>query len=392
MKAATWQGTKNIKVENVDDPEVILATDAVIEVTASAICGSDLHLYHGCVPTMEKGDILGHEFAGVVVEIGSGVKRVKVGDRVVIPFTISCGQCLNCKAGKFSLCTTSNPNGPKQAELMGYPTAGLFGYSHMYGGFSGGQSQYVRVPFIDVGALVLPDGISEEHALFLSDIFPTGYMAADNCSIRPGQTVAVWGCGPVGQFAIKSAFLLGAGKVFAIDKYQERLDLAAKSGAIPVNYEKNDVLKFLQDQTDGLGPDACIDAVGMEAYGHTPDAMTDRVLQAAKIETDRSHALRQAIQVCRGGGVISIPGVYVGIVDNFPLGIAFGKGLSFKMGQTHVQRYLEPLLKLIEENKIDPRFIITNKITLDEVPKAYEDFAKKEGGCIKYVLDPRKAA
>jgi threonine dehydrogenase-like Zn-dependent dehydrogenase len=337
---------------------------------------------------MEKGDVLGHEFAGRIVEVGSAVKNLKVGDRVVVPFTISCGMCPMCRSQKFSLCIKSNPNGEQQAKVTGYPTAGLFGYSHMYGGFWGGQSEYVRVPFADVGALVLPDSISEEHALFLSDIFPTGYMAADNCKIQPGQTVAVWGCGPVGQFAIKSAFLLGAGKVFAIDRFVERLNMAEASGAVPINYESADVLQLLKDLTDGYGPDACIDAVGLEAHGHTPDAALDNVLQAVRLETDRSHALRQAIQACRNGGIVSIPGVYVGILDNFPLGIAFAKGLTFAMGQTHVQKYLRPLLKLIEEDKIDPRFVITNRISLDDVPKAYEQFAKKEGGCIKYVMNP----
>ncbi|HEY9679291.1 MAG TPA: zinc-dependent alcohol dehydrogenase [Drouetiella sp.] len=390
MRALTWQGTNRVEISDVPDPRIEQSTDVVIEVTSSAICGSDLHLFHGYVPTMERGDVLGHEFAGRVVEVGADVKRVKVGDRIVVPFTISCGQCVMCKNQKFSLCVKSNPNGEKQSKVAGYPTAGLFGYSHLYGGFPGGQAEYVRVPFADVGACVLPDGISEEHALFLSDIFPTGYMAADNCKIQPGQVVAVWGCGPVGQFAIKSALLLGAEKVFAIDRFQERLDLAQKSGAIPINYEKLDVLEVLKEQTDGYGPDACIDAVGMEAHGSTLDAKVDKVLQAVKLETDRSHALRQAIQVCRNGGVISIPGVYVGILDNFPLGMAFGKGLSFAMGQTHVQTYLDPLLKLIVDGKIDPRFVITNRISLDEVPSAYERFAKKEGGCIKFVLDPKK--
>jgi threonine dehydrogenase-like Zn-dependent dehydrogenase len=388
MKALTWQGTNKVQIDNVEDPKIVDNTDVLIEVTASAICGSDLHLYHGYVPTMEKGDVLGHEFAGRIVEVGSAVKNLKIGDRIVVPFTISCGECGMCKAQKFSLCVKSNPNGEQEAKVNGYPTAGLFGYSHMYGGFWGGQSEYVRVPFAEVGALVLPDSISEERALFLSDIFPTGYMAADNCNIQVGQIVAVWGCGPVGQFAIKSAFLLGAKQVFAIDRFVERLNMAEASGAIPINYEKEDVLQVLKNQTDGYGPDACIDAVGMEAHGHTPDAVIDKVLQTVRLETDRSHALRQAIQCCRNGGVVSIPGVYVGILDNFPLGMAFGKGLSFAMGQTHVQKYLRPLLKLIEEEKIDPRFVITNRISLDEVPAAYEQFAKKEGGCIKYVLNP----
>ena len=299
MKALTWQGTNHVRIDQVKDPKIEQATDVVIEVTASAICGSDLHLYHGYVPSMEKGDVLGHEFAGRVVETGSDVKKIKVGDRIVVPFTISCGVCAACKAEKFSLCLKSNPNGAQEAKVVGYPTAGLFGYSHMYGGFPGGQAEYVRVPFADIGALVLPEGISEEHALFLSDIFPTGYMAAENCRIEPDHCVAVWGCGPVGQFAIKSALLLGAKKVFAIDRFEERLALARKSGAITINYEKLDVLEVLKEQTDGFGPDACIDAVGMEAHGHTFDAVADKVLQAVKLETDRSHALRQAIQACR---------------------------------------------------------------------------------------------
>ena len=392
MRALTWQGTRKVQIDNVPDPKIKDASDIIIKVTASAICGSDLHLYDGYVPTMEKGDVLGHEFAGEVVETGSEVKNLKIGDRVVVPFTISCGECVMCKNKKFSLCVTSNPKGKEQAKIVGYQTAGLFGYSHMYGGIPGGQAEYVRVPFGDVGPIVLPDSISEEHALFLSDIFPTGYMAAENCKIEKGQTVAVWGCGPVGQFAIKSAFLLGAGKVFAIDRFIERLNLAEGSGAIPINYEKEDVLQVLKEKTDGYGPDACIDAVGLEAHGHTPDAIIDNVLQATKIQTDRSHALRQAIQCCRSGGIVSIPGVYVGILDNFPLGMAFAKGLSFAMGQTHMQRYLKPLLTLIEEDKIDPRFVITNRITLDEVPESYDKFVKKEGGCIKFVIDPTKAA
>jgi len=390
MKALTWQGKNNVSVETVDDPKIMAPTDIILEITSSAICGSDLHLYHGLVSTMEKGDVLGHEFAGKVVEVGSAVKRVKVGDRVVIPFTISCGHCLFCSAGKFSLCLQSNPNAEMLAKVTGYTTAGLFGYSHLYGGFAGGQAEYARVPFADVGAVVLPEEISEEHALFLSDIFPTGYMAAENCNIQPGEIVAVWGCGPVGQFAIRSAFLLGASKVIAIDKVPERLVMAENGGASAIDYSKVDVLEAIKHMTDGLGPHACIDAVGMESFGHTPDALIDDVLQAVKLETDRSHALRQAIQCCRNGGVVSVPGVYVGIVDNFPLGIAFGKGLTFKMGQTHVQSYTKKLLGLIVKGEIDPRFVISHRVGLDQVPDAYAMFAKKKDGCTKVVLSPHQ--
>lgn len=388
MKAVTWHGTKDVRVDRVEDPKIINTSDIIVEVTSSAICGSDLHLYHGYVMTMKEGDILGHEFAGRVVEVGSAVKKVRVGDRVVIPFTISCGDCFFCKKQEFSLCQDSNPNAAQEEKITGHATAGLFGYSHMYGGFSGGQAQYVRVPFADVGACVLPEGISEEHALFLSDIFPTGYMAAENCAIKQCETVAVWGCGPVGQFAIRSAFMLGAGKVIAIDRFPERLAMAAKSGALAINYSNEDVIEALQHMTNGLGPDACIDAVGMEAHGTSADALIDNVLQTMKIETDRSHALRQAIKACRSGGIISIPGVYVGILDNFPLGVAFAKGLSFKMGQTHVQKYMKPLLARIESGEIDPRFVISHKITLDEVPAAYKTFSEKHDKAIKFVLNP----
>lgn len=390
MKALTWHGTKNVKVENVDDPKIVSPTDAIIEITASAICGSDLHIYHGFIPSMEKGDILGHEFAGRVIEIGSEVKRVKVGDRVVIPFVISCGNCFFCTQGMFSLCSETNPNGAAQSKIVGYPTAGLFGYSHMYGGFAGGQAQYARVPFIDVGACILPDGISEEHALFLSDIFPTGYMAAENCNIQPGQTVAVWGCGPVGQFSIRSAMLLGAGKVIAVDNDETRLELARAGGAETLNYDKADIYQSMKDMTAGRGPDACIDAVGMEANGHTPDAVIDGVLQAVKLQTDRSHALREALMCCRGGGTVSMPGVYIGILDNFPLGIAFGKGLTLKMGQTHVQKYMEPLLERIAKNEIDPRFLISHRITMEEIPNAYDMFSKHEHSCTKVVINPQE--
>jgi threonine dehydrogenase-like Zn-dependent dehydrogenase len=318
------------------------------------------------------------------------VERVKVGDRVVVPFTISCGRCQFCRLGKFSLCVNSNPDANVEKKITGYPTAGLYGYSHLYGGYWGGQAELVRVPFADVCCLVLPENISEEHALFLSDIFPTGFMAAENCNIKQGDIVAVWGCGPVGQFAIRSAIMLGASKVIAIDRFQDRLNMAADAGAITVDYENCDVVETLKQLTEGLGPHACIDAVGMEAHGHSLDAKMDEVLQNVGLETDRPHALRQAIKACRNGGTISIPGVYVGILDNFPLGVAFAKGLTLKMGQTHVQKYMQPLLELIERNVIDPRFVITNRITLDEVPEAYEQFSKKEPGCIKYVIHPQE--
>lgn len=392
MKALAWQGKKNVQIVNVPDPQIIHDKDAIIEVTASAICGSDLHLYHGFVKTMEKGDILGHEFAGRVVAVGSEVKNLKIGDRVVVPFTISCGECLRCARGEFSLCAVSNPNGFMQVPVIGYPTAGLYGYSHLYGGFDGGQAEYVRVPFADVGALVLPEEVSEEQALFLSDIFPTGYMAAENCNIGKAETVAVWGCGPVGLFAIKSAFLLGAKQVIAIDRFPERLALAKEAGAVTINYTDVDTYEALKEITRGLGPDACIDAVGMEAHGHTFDATMDEIMQPIGLETDRPHALREAIKCCGVGGTISIPGVYTGILQNFPLGLAFAKSLTFKMGQTHVQKYMRLLLEYIRQDLIDPRFLITHRIKLNDVPQAYADFSKKENNCIKYVIFPQAAA
>ena len=392
MRALTWHGVKDVRVETVPDPTIVSPTDVIVEVTCTAICGSDLHLYDGYAPMMEKGDILGHEFAGVVVETGTDVKRIEKGDRVVIPFVIACGACSQCREQNYSLCETTNPDAEKLTKLTAYPTAGLFGYSHLYGGYAGGQAQYVRVPCADVGAFVLPEGVTEKHALFLSDIFPTGYMAAENCHIQPGQTVAVWGCGPVGQFAIKSAFLLGAGKVIGIDRFPERLEMAQNSGACTINYEKEDVEARIMALTDERGPHACIDAVGLEAHGHTIDAVFDTVLQAVKVEFDRTHALREMIRLCRNGGTISIPGVYLGFVDRFPLGIAFAKGLSFKMGQTHMQRYLQPLLERIMRDEIDPRFVISHEVSLEEAPNAYKMFTEKREACTKFVLDPKKAA
>jgi threonine dehydrogenase-like Zn-dependent dehydrogenase len=391
MKALVYHGTKNVKVDNVPDPTIVTSTDAIIEITCTAICGSDLHMYDGYVPMMNKGDVLGHEFAGRVLEVGADVKRVKKGDRVVIPFVIACGSCPFCLEQKWSLCETTNPDRENLTKLTAFPTAGLFGYSHLYGGYAGGQAEYTRVPFIDVGALVLPENVTEDDALFLSDIFPTGYMAAENCEIQPGQTVAVWGCGPVGQFAIKSAFMLGAGKVIAIDRFQERLALAALSGAIPINYEKEEVEDRLKELTDNRGPHACIDAVGLEAHGHGIDAMYDNVMQSVKLELDRTHALRQMIRICRNGGVISIPGVYLGFVDKFPLGIAFAKGLTFKMGQTHVHKYMTPLLQRILNKEIDPRFIVSHDVSLNDAADAYKMFAEKRDNCTKFVLHPKLA-
>lgn len=389
MKAVRWYGKKDVRVENVPDPQIINPRDAIIEVTSSAICGSDLHLYHGYVLSMKKGDILGHEFGGRVVEIGKEVKNLKVGDRVTVPFTISCGACFHCSREEYSLCDNSNPNSQQLAKETGYGSAGLFGYSHLYGGYAGGQAQYVRVPFADVGPFKLPDSVTDEQAALLADVFPTGYMAAENCGIKPGDTIAVWGCGPVGQFAIRSAFMLGADKVVAIDRFPERLELAARlHGAEVINYEHADVIETLKSITGGRGPDACIDAVGMEAHGHSFDAYMDEALQKTMLETDRSHALRQAIKACRKGGTISIPGVYVGMLDQFPLGVAFAKGLTLKMGQTHVQKYLPALVARIEKGEIDPSAIISHRFNLDEAPHGYDIWSKKKDRVTKIMLSP----
>jgi threonine dehydrogenase-like Zn-dependent dehydrogenase len=389
MKAVCYYGKQDVRVQRVPDPEIINPRDAIIKITASAICGSDLHIYDGYIPTMEKGDVLGHEFMGEVVDVGPESRQLKVGDRVVVPFTIACGQCFFCKEQMWSLCDNSNPNAWIAEKLYGYTASGLFGYSHMYGGYPGGQAEYVRVPFADVGPLKVPSSLSDEQVLFLSDIFPTGYMAAENCEIKPGDTVAVWGCGPVGQFAIQSAYLLGAERVIAIDRFPERLELAAsRSKAEILNYEDVDVYEALRDLTGGQGPDACIDAVGLESHGTTLDAWYDRVKTAAYLATDRPHALRQAISSCRKGGIVSIPGVYGGWLDKFPLGAAFAKGLTLKMGQTHMHRYMPLLLERIERGEIDPSFIITHRVTLDDVPEMYKTFQEKRDGCIKVVIKP----
>ena len=388
MKATRWYGKHDIRVEEVPEPTIQESRDAIIRITSTAICGSDLHIYDGYIPTMEKGDILGHEFMGVVEEVGkeNGLKK---GDRVVIPFQISCGECFYCKRMQTALCDQSNHEGVEQMEkLYGQAAAGLFGYSHMYGGYPGGQAEYARVPYADFSAFKVPEELSDEQVLFLTDIFPTGFMAADNCNIEPGQTVAVWGCGPVGQFAIRSAFLLGAGRVIALDNVPERLEMARQAGAETLNDEDKDVQEKLREMTAGRGPDHCIDAVGMEAHGSTLDALYDRVKTAIMLETDRSHALRAAIYACAKGGTVSIPGVYGGFLDKFPLGGAFAKGLTLKMGQTNVHRYIPRLLDYISQGKIDPSFVVTHRVPLTEAAEAYKTFQEKKDQCIKVVLKP----
>jgi len=389
MKALCWYGTNDVRISRVPDPQIINPRDAIIKVTLTAICGSDLHLLDGFIPTLKRGDILGHEFMGVVVAVGPEIEALKIGDRVVVPFTIACGRCFFCERELWSACDNSNPNAWMLEEMYGYSGSGLFGYSHMMGGYAGGQAEYVRVPFADVGPIKVPDGLSDEQVLFLSDIYPTGYMAAENCNITPGDTVAVWGCGPVGQFAIRSAWMLGAGRVIAIDRVPERLMLAADKGkAEVIDLSVLDVFESLRDATGGRGPDACIDAVGMEAHGTTADDWYDRVKTAAFLATDRASALRQAIHACRKGGTVSIPGVYGGFIDKVPLGAAFGKGLTLKMGQTHVHRYLPILLDRIARGEIDPSFVITHRVPLEDAPAAYRTFRDKEDGCIKVVLKP----
>ncbi|MCS6296715.1 MAG: glutathione-dependent formaldehyde dehydrogenase [Nitrospira sp.] len=390
MKALCWHGKEDVRMETVPDPTLLDPRDAIVKVTATAICGSDLHLYDGYMPTMESGDILGHEFMGEIVEVGSGNSRLKRGDRVVVPFTMACGSCFFCQKELFSLCDTSNPNADIARKAMGHSPAGLFGYSHMLGGFSGGQAEYVRVPFSDVGPLKIQSGLADEQVLFLSDIFPTGYMAAENCQMEPGDTIAIWGCGPVGQFAIQSAWLLGAGRVIAIDTVPERLDMAELYGkAETINFEQDDVYDRLMEMTNGRGPDRCIDAVGAEAHaGGSVDAILDQAKAALYLGTDRPHVLREAIMCCRKGGTISIPGVYIGFLDKIPFGAAMNKGLTFKMGQTHMHRYMRPLLERIEKGDIDPSRIITHRLKLSDGPDAYKTFRDKKDGCIKVVMKP----
>lgn len=391
MKALTWHGQGDVRVDTHPDPEIQEPTDAVIRVTSTAICGSDLHLFDGFVPMMQEGDILGHEPMGVVEEVGSGVTNLKKGDRVVVPFTISCGHCWFCDQTMYSLCDNSNPKPENARQAMGHSPAGIFGYSHLTGGIPGGQAELLRVPYANVGPIKVPDSLTDEQALFLSDIFPTGYMAAENAEIEPGDTVAVWGCGPVGQFAIQSAWMLGAGRVIAIDREPERLRLAAEHSDVEtINFEEieDDVHQHLIDMTDGRGPDRCIEAVGMEAHGASAaKAALDSAAQATHLQSDRMYALEQAIMACRKGGTVSLPGVYAGS-GSFPIGAFMNKGLTLKTGQTHVQRYLAPLMEKIVDGEIDPSFIITHTVPLDEAPDMYETFRDKEDDCIKVVLKP----
>ncbi len=390
MKAVCWMGKEKIEVHTVKDPEIINPKDAIIRVTRTAICGSDLHLYGGYIPTLESGDILGHEFMGVVEEVGSEVKKLKRGDRVVVPFTIACGNCFFCKGDMWSLCDNTNPNAHIAEEFYGYSGSALFGFSHIYGGYAGGQAQYARVPFADVGPIVIENDLPDDKVLFLSDIFPTGYQGADNANIKPGDTVAVWGCGPVGLFAVASAKMFGAEKVIAIDRFPERLKLARDLGAITINYAENDpsIVEALRDLSGGIGPDCCIDAVGMEAHSSTVAGVYDNVKQALMLETDRPFVLRQAIQAIRKGGTLSLPGVYGGVLDKVNFGAAFGKGIHMNMGQTHMHKYLKPLLGRIEKGELDPSFIISHIIGIEQAPKLYPIWQKKQEQVTKIVIDP----
>jgi threonine dehydrogenase-like Zn-dependent dehydrogenase len=390
MKATCWYGRHDVRVENVNDPKILNPRDAIVRITSTAICGSDLHLYDGFVPTMEKGDILGHEFMGEVVEVGQGVKNLKAGDRVVVPFPIACGNCFFCKRDLYSLCENSNPNAASAEKMWGHAPCGIFGYSHLTGGYAGGQAEFVRVPFADIGPTKIENGLPDEKVLFLTDIFPTAWMAAENANIAPGDTVAVWGCGPVGLLTIKSAYLLGAGRVIAIDRVPERLRLAKeKAGAEVLDFSRvENIVEQLKEMTGGRGPDSCIDAVGMEAEGHGVIALYDKVKSVAMQQTDRPTAIRQAILAVRNGGTVSIPGVYGGFVDKFPLGSIMNRSITIRTGQTHVHRYTRPLLKRIEKGEIDPSFIITHEMKLSDAAKGYDLFLKKKDDCIKVILKP----
>jgi threonine dehydrogenase-like Zn-dependent dehydrogenase len=381
-------GKQKVSVEHVPDPQILNARDAIVKVTATTICGSDLHLYNGFMPSMQKGDILGHEFMGEVVELGKGVKNLKVGDRVVVPFAIACGNCESCQLGNFSCCENGNPTGWMPEKLMGHPTCGAFGYSHLTGGFAGGQAEYVRVPFADFGPLELPPGVADEQLLFLSDIFPTGYMGAEMCEITPRKVVAVWGAGPVGQFAIASARMLGAERIIVIDRFPYRLCMAIeKAGATDaINYEEQDVQEVLRDLTAGRGPDACIDCVGLEAHGTGAQYAYDKVKQMAKLQLDRPLAVREAIMACRSGGIISMMGVYAGFVDKFPLGAFMNRGLTLRTGQCHVHRYMKPLLQRIQRGEIDPSFVVSHHMNLDDAAEGYDMFMHKRDDVMKIVL------
>ena len=390
MKALTWHGRGDIRCETVPDPTLVDPTDAIVRITSTAICGSDLHLYEVLGPFLDTGDVLGHEPMGIVEEVGSAVRRIKKGDRVVVPFTISCGTCFFCERTEFSLCDTTNRNADVAAKLMGHAPAGLFGYSHLTGGYAGGQAEYLRVPFADVGPIRIDSDLADEQVLFLSDIFPTGYMAAENAEIEPGDTVAIWGAGPVGQFTAQSAWMFGAGRVIVIDRVPERLEMAKRHcRAETIDMRDQKVFDRLMDMTAGRGPDRCIDAVGAEAHSTgSIDALYDKAKTMLMQETDRAHALREAIMCCRKGGTVSIPGVYLGVIDKMPMGPAMNKGLTFKMGQTHVPRYHDGLLRRIEAGEIDPSFVITHTGPLERGPEMYKTFRDKEDGCIKVVLKP----
>ena len=390
MRANVWSGRNKVQVENVPDPQILNDRDAIVKITSTAICGSDLHLYDGYIPTMRKGDILGHEFMGEIVETGTGVSNLKTGDRVVVPFPIACGACNACARGLFSLCENSNPNASMAEKVFGDTTAGIFGYSHLTGGYAGGQAEYARVPFADVGPIKIDNELADEQVLFLSDVLPTGWMAAEMCDIKPGDIVAVWGCGPVGQFAIASAYLLGAGRVIAIDRFDYRLRMAGeKAGAETINYERTPVREALREMTGGRGPDHCIEAAGMEAHHHNPGMYAyDRVKQATRLESERGYSLREAILNCRGGGTVSIAGVFGGFIDKFPIGAVMNRSLTIRSGQCHVHRYLRPLLERIEKGDIDPSFIVTHRMTLDQAPDGYETFKNKQDECVKVVLQP----
>jgi threonine dehydrogenase-like Zn-dependent dehydrogenase len=389
MRANCWYGKEDVRVDNVPDPKILNPRDCIVRITSTAICGSDVHLYDGYVPTMIAGDILGHEFMGEVVEVGSAVKNLAVGDRVVVPFPIACGHCFFCEREEYSLCENSNPNALMAEKLWGHSPCGIFGYSHLTGGYAGGQAEYARVPFADIGPIKIESDLPDEKVLFLSDILPTGWMAAEACDIRPGDTVAVWGCGPVGQFAMKSAMLLGASRVIGIDRFPERLRMARDGcGAETIDYSQTSVLEALKEMTGGRGPDACIDAVGMEADGHGIAALYDKVKQTLRMQTERPTALREAIMACRNGGTVSVPGVYGGFADKIPLGSFMNRALTFKTGQTHVQRYLRPLLERVQRGEIDPSFVITHTLPLDEAPRAFRMFRDKTDNCVKVVLKP----
>jgi threonine dehydrogenase-like Zn-dependent dehydrogenase len=388
MKANCWHGRGDMQVDQVPDPKILNQRDAIVRVTSTAICGSDLHLYNGFVVSMQSGDIVGHEFMGEVVEVGREVKNLKVGERVVVPFPIACGHCFACQRQEYSLCENSNPNAWMAEKLLGHSPAGMFGYSHMMGGYAGGQAEYARVPFADIGPLKVPEGMPDEQALFLSDIFPTGYMGAEMCDIKPGNTIAVWGGGPVGQFAIRSAFMLGAERVIAIDLVPERLRMAEAGGAETLNMDEVNILEALREMTGGRGPDACIDAVGMEARGHGPAYAYDRTMQAMRLETDRPVALREAILACRNGGTVSVIGVYAGFINMFPMGSVMNRSLTIRSGQCHVHRYMRPLLERIQRGEIDPSFVITHRMPLDQAPEGFKIFRDKQDECIKVVLKP----